>query len=304
MRPILSKPILGLLLMILLGIFTQAQEKNSQVKVKISREIDGEQKTFEKTYESEEAMEADEDLKKFMESEGGTNFFFSDKAKSFEWNDENSGGQSFFFNFGDDDATAHNFHFFQDGDSTMKEFDFQMGMLDEHFKDLDIKIKEHMKAFENGEPFAYSLGDDSNFMFHFDDSLSDEISIKMQKMLDGVDDFEVIVLKKNINISDDVADFGKKAEVKPSDKLTLEDLTYYPNPAPNGRFKLKFKVEKASELEIKIYNLDSKTIFNRYFEKFGGQFSETIDLAQQKEGIYLLEITMDGKRLTRKIAID
>ena len=122
-------------------------------------------------------------------------------------------------------------------------------------------------------------------------------------MKEGMKGMEVFILK-SINISDDVEEFGKKAEVKPSQKLVLEDLTYFPNPAPNGRFKLKFNVEEAAELEIKIYNLEGKAIFNRYFEQFRGQFSETIDLAQQKEGIYMLEITKDGKRLTRKIAID
>ncbi len=302
MRPIISTPFLGLALILFLVLNGQAQEKSDKVSIKITREIDGENKTFEKTYHSEAEMEADEELKEYLGSEDEISFFFGDKPRSFEWNDDKNGGKSFFFNFGDDESSAHNFHFFQDGDSTMKEFDFQMGMLDEHLKDIDIKISKSLEGFKNGEPFAFSFGDDSNFMFHFDDSLADELSVQMKTLMDDVGELNVVI--KKVKISEDVEEFGKKAQVKSSEKLKLDDLSYYPNPAVNGKFKLKFKVELAGELEIKIYNLDGKTIFNRYFENFGGQFSETIDLSQQKAGVYLLEINKEGKRLTRKIAID
>ena len=109
---------------------------------------------------------------------------------------------------------------------------------------------------------------------------------------------------RRVNISDDTSEFGKKGKVSETNQLTLENLSYYPNPATNGRFKLKFDVPEVSELSIKIYNLDGKEILGRYFDAFDGTYSETIDLSGQSEGIYLLEIENNGKRLTRKIAIN
>ncbi|WP_421892347.1 hypothetical protein [Marinoscillum sp.] len=42
MKPIFTKPMLGFLLMVLLGLYSSAQEKNDQVKVKVTKDIEGE----------------------------------------------------------------------------------------------------------------------------------------------------------------------------------------------------------------------------------------------------------------------
>lgn len=95
----------------------------------------------------------------------------------------------------------------------------------------------------------------------------------------------------------------KKGEVNKNSKLELEDLSFYPNPSTTGRFKVRFKVPQEKELSIKVFNLDGKEVYNRYFERFGGTYSESIDLSGQSEGIYLLEISQGDKRITKKIVI-
>lgn len=307
MRPKFTKSMVGFFLIVLLGISTQAQDNEEQVSVKITRDVDGGPKTFEKTYASEEEMKNDEDLKAFMGDDVKMNLWFGDVKKEGEWNDKNSHG--FFFNFDDkpEESFSKSFHFFEQGDSAMKELDFNINSLDEHLQNLDLKIREHLKDLDGG-PMIFDFGDgEEKFVWHFDESLADQISMSVEKILEGEGNgdhlVEVIVVKK-LRISEDVDDFGKKGKVKSSDKLQLNDLKYYPNPAPNGRFKLNFGVPEPGELAIKIYNLDGKEIYNRYFETFSGLYAETIDLSGQSEGIYLLEIQLGGKRLTRKIAID
>lgn len=120
----------------------------------------------------------------------------------------------------------------------------------------------------------------------------------------GGDERVRIITYKLVKISDNTDEFGKLGKVSENNRLELETLSYYPNPAPNGIFKLKFRTPSEGELSIKIYNLDGREIFSRYFERYSGLFSETIDLSGQAEGIYLMEIEMEGKRLTRKIAVN
>ncbi|MFH6983972.1 T9SS type A sorting domain-containing protein [Marinoscillum luteum] len=309
MKPIFTKPMLGFLLMVLLGLYSSAQEKNDQVTVKITKDIDGDTQTFEKTYASEEEMKADALLKEFMGKDDQMRVWFSEDAKGpkiIELEEMGDDPHRFFFKFGDEDM-AQNFHFFEPGDSAMS-FDIEMERLGDEFRSMEKTIRRHFESEDGHRSMAFSFGDDDDeFDWHFSDSLSSEIREKMDRARTesrrGHRDFEVRVLKK-VAISDDVEAFGKKGAVKTSDQLDLNDLRYFPNPAPDGRFHLKFDTPQPGELSIKIYNTNGKEVFNRYFEKYGGRYSEMIDLSQQSEGIYLLEISMDGKRLTRKIAID
>ena len=67
--------------MVLLGLYSTAQEKNDQVKMKITKDIDGDTQTFEKTYASEEEMKADAELKEFMGDDDRMRVWFSEDAR-------------------------------------------------------------------------------------------------------------------------------------------------------------------------------------------------------------------------------
>lgn len=103
---------------------------------------------------------------------------------------------------------------------------------------------------------------------------------------------------------EDVSDFGKKGKVKANNQLQLDGLSFFPNPAPDGQLRLQFDTPEEGQLTIKVYNLNGKEVWSRYFEQYSGRYAEIIDLSKQQKGIYLLEITLNDKRLTRKIAID
>ncbi|MFY0605618.1 MAG: T9SS type A sorting domain-containing protein [Cyclobacteriaceae bacterium] len=294
MKTTITKCALCLSILFMWAMTVQAQENSQKVKVEISKEIDGEMKTFKGEYDSEEAMKADKDLREFM----GDDATF--------WTSKSGSGSSFFKFFGDDGNYSFDFdseefsnHFKHLGDS-MNRFDFSQ------LEDLDEELKEHLDKLQSGNGFAFSFGgDDQTFEWHSLEGLGEEIAEKMEQIFEegGENKFETIIIKK-IQISEDASEFGKKAVVKPSHELILDDLSYYPNPATNGRFRLKFTPVKDEELSIKIYNIEGQEVFNRYFNRFSGLYSEKIDLTQQEEGIYLLEIENGDKRLTRKIVID
>ena len=279
------------MLMLLMTATIWAQ--NNEVKIEISKNVDGKQQTFKRTYESEEAMQNDEELKEFMGDENQIHF----------WTGDEDAISIPSFHFGDDEEGGHSFVFFSDDDSTFsKQFNLQMEEMSKH---INIGIASQLQDMQQN--MIIDLNKNGNFAYAFGDSIDENMMIKLKnlKVVNGEDAQTIqIMIHKSINISDDTSEFGKKGKVSETNQLTLENLSYYPNPATNGRFKLKFDVPEVSELSIKIYNLDGKEILGRYFDAFDGTYSETIDLSGQSEGIYLLEIEKNGKRLTRKIAIN
>ena len=305
---LLTKPIMGFLLMVLFGLYSQAQDQQSQIKVKITKEINGEQQTYEGSYDSEAQMKADERLQEFMGDDEMT-FGFSNDESMDPFGKSGSGNHHFFFNFDDEEeGMSRHFRMLHPDDSVWGDFDVQMKKLSEQLGEMDIDLKKHLEQIHNGQVQVFGFGDDLDFDWSFPDSIGEDVAVRFKRLQDEDGSFDKnihIIVRKTIEITEKVGEeFGKKGTVSPKNQLELTDLTYYPNPSSNGRFKLRFETPGEGELSIKVFNLEGREIFNRYFERFNGLYSETIDLSGQNEGLYLLEIQQDGKRLTRKIMIN
>ncbi|WP_420317453.1 T9SS type A sorting domain-containing protein [Ekhidna sp.] len=254
------------------------QNDDGKIVVEITKEINGEKKTFKGEYNSTEEMYADPNYKEFAGEDQGFNFWFDsdgDDDMFMHLDQLKNHQQSFFRFFGDDEDGQNNFFFKLDDDSIDGFFnlhldDMEMDEYREHMKRLGIEMQDMLKRF------------------HEDDN-----------------DRHVKVIEiKRVKITDVDDEFGKKGKVDKSNLLELEDLSFYPNPSSNGRFKVRFRVNEESDLTIKVLNLEGKQVFNRSFDRFAGTYSEMIDLSGQKEGIYLLEISQGKKRLTKKIVIN
>jgi hypothetical protein len=268
------KCVSAFLFLFLLAFQSAAQkEENGKIKIEITREINGEKKTFKGQYNSEEEMKADPNYQEFVGKDDRFRFYFDGDSDTFLQLDELKDMQRYFFSFDSDEDQDFFFHF--DQDSTPSKFQF---MID----DFD---------FENIEEELEKLG----------------LNLKeMLRELD-VDDVRksILIEIKTIEIEDVEGDeFGKKGQVKESSLLELEDLQFYPNPSPNGQVRVRFTVPDEDELSIKVFDLEGREVFNRYFERFGGTYSESIDLSDQQEGIYLLEIKQSNKRVTKKIIVN
>lgn len=248
-------------------------KKEGKIKIEITKEINGEKKTFKGEYENEEQMKADPNYQEFAGEDNGANFWFGDTEDfQLDLDQIRTQSQSFFnFNFDDDnDASVILKHLNGDSSGAFSFHHFSDEDAQEHIKDLHFEIEALLEGLGDGEG-------KSVFVF----------STKKVKVVDVNGD-----------------EFGKKGEVAKNSKLELEDLSFYPNPSSNGRFKVRFGVPEESELSIKVFNLDGKEVYNRYFERFGGTYSESLDLSGQEEGIYLMEISQGAKRLTKKIIIN
>ena len=253
-----------------------AQENESgKIVVEITKEINGEKRTFKGEYENAEQMRADPNYQEFAGSDNNMGIWFEgEDVDAFPFDLNNLKNlQGSFFDLDLDNFSGFGF-FDHDEDSNFSQHQF--------FKldDIDLdQYKEEMKK------------------------LGIEMESLVEKLEEGVDS-KMIVISKRVKVSDVDGEFGEKGNVKKSNLLELDDLTFFPNPSSNGRFKVRFKVPEENELAIKVYDLEGKEIFNRYFERFGGMYSETLDLSGQKDGIYLLEISQGKKRVTKKIIIN
>jgi len=294
----------------------QNEDKKSKIKIKVTTEENGNSKTFEKEYDSQEEMLNDPDYKEFFGEDAQPGFLnFQGKGGSFNFNfDEDGfykklidsvdwstkGGRSFFFKSDGDD------HFFK-LDSSSDHKGFQFFFDDQSFFDSNGSLD---KLLEQLEEFKENGGIDS---FFFDDS-DDIQKSKIKELLKELEEVNeeggkiskrLIVIRKKVVLKDLEEDDKalKKISKKRTKTLELDDFQYYPNPS-NGKFSLRFKMDEESPLSIKIYNLSGKEIYVENYDSFSGSFKSEIDLARQEKGIYLLEISQGKKVLNKKLILE
>lgn len=116
-------------------------------------------------------------------------------------------------------------------------------------------------------------------------------------------DTRVMVMITDLN-KEEEAEFNK---VNPNNKLKttdleLESFEFFPNPS-EGIFNLGFEVDKRADIEVNIYSLSGKVVYNKTFENFKGDFDEAIDLQNNESGSYILEIIQGDKRTNKKLVI-
>ncbi|MEQ9401994.1 MAG: T9SS type A sorting domain-containing protein [Cyclobacteriaceae bacterium] len=275
-------------LIVLAIIFTGASltsyaqdKKDGKITIEITKEINGEKKTFKGEYENEEQMRADPNYQEFAGDDDSFNMWF-----------------------GDSDHQDMMLHLDLLKDQAKTKLGFW-------FSDSTNSFFKHKDADSEDANIIFKLLDDSAGGFSFfrgpGEEEMKELHIRLRSLMEGDDNESHVYVfsTKKIKVTEVTGDeFGDKGEVSKNSKLELEDLTFYPNPSTNGRFKVRFSVPEENELSIKVFNLEGKEVYNRYFERFGGMYSESIDLSGQSEGIYLLEIRQGSKRLTKKIVID
>lgn len=284
MKTVLTNTMITCLILSAPWIAAMAQDKKEQIKIQITKEVDGEVKTFERSYDSKAAMQADAELEEFI-------------GKAYTWPQPDDKSGAGYFADSLDEKTIYAYHFDE-------EFANHLKML----RPSDSSLKKLKALAENFETLlakeAFTIHFDEDFDIRFNDSLSSEIRARIRAFQQEKQTTHHWKGRKNISVTEEVDAFGKLGKVKEDERLDLSDLSFFPNPSPSGRLQLRFSVPEAGELSIKLYDIDGKQIFNRYLADYAGHFSESINLSHQQAGIFLLEISLDDKRLTRKLIID
>ena len=267
---------------LLLSLVPAQGQDEGKIVIEITKEIDGEKRTFKGQYNSTEEMQADPNYREFAGEDNQFQFWSNDsdvtafldidqlqdmQTSVFKFFDSEEGGNSFFFHNLDDDETDGKSFNYQFDNFDSEEFSEEMR---EKLKDLGIEIQELVDRYKDR--------DESGPV--------------------------VIIAKKSIKVSEVEDEFGKKGTVSKNNLLELSDLSFYPNPSIDGKISVRFTVPQEGDLSLKVSNLEGKEVFGRSFDNFFGLYRETIDLSGQSEGIYLLEIAQGKKRLTRKLVVE
>jgi hypothetical protein len=87
-----------------------------------------------------------------------------------------------------------------------------------------------------------------------------------------------------------------KAKIDKTDMLSV-----FPNPT-NGKFTLKVKSETTNSIQhYVIYNCIGDVILNKDIKNTSGNFTDNIDLSSYPNGLYFVEVSVDGYKLTSKL---
>ncbi len=88
----------------------------------------------------------------------------------------------------------------------------------------------------------------------------------------------------------------------PKEKINNTDMvSVYPNPS-KGETTLKIKTgNKNSIQQYTIYNFLGSVILTKSIENRFGNFTDKIDLSSYPNGLYFIEVSVDGNKMTRKL---
>lgn len=82
------------------------------------------------------------------------------------------------------------------------------------------------------------------------------------------------------------------------------DATFkmFPNPA-STQVNLMFNLEKESDVEVNIRDVSGKIIATRFYPKMNSASTINYNSSQLSKGIYLVEITINGEKMIKRLAI-
>lgn len=283
---ILTKPLQKmkrlLLALITVGIFGMDADaqRDEKIRVEITKEIDGEMQTFKGEYNSEEEMIADPEYQKFS----------GDDAFRFHFSNEEDLADLFgsFSIFDLDEDAFRNFHG-PNGNNHVFHFNDEDGVIDLRFDygQMAEEIEEEMRKVEE-----------------LLEEVDEEIREGVMKSIENIEELSNKNHFRDLNtlsVNEVEDEFGKRGRVNKEEELELDFLSFHPR---HSHLKIRFKVPYEGELEIKISTKDNKSVYSRYFESFGGYFTDDIDFSAYSDGDYLLEVTLGDEKLTRKITKD
>lgn len=116
----------------------------------------------------------------------------------------------------------------------------------------------------------------------------------------------MITIHKRIDITEandeEISRLNKQTGVS-YHKLTLDKLSFYPNPN-DGKFNLSFSTSKKEDTEITIQNVEGKVVYEEKLPAFSGSYNKEMDISQHPKGAYFIKIVRGDKAEIRKIVIE
>lgn len=181
----------------------------------------------------------------------------------------------------------------------------------------DFRIFHDFKGMDEGGNYFY------DYEFDMD---AEDIEQQMQQLLDELDmqqeqidaerdriqgeldriqeNRETIIVKIQIAeiTAEEAAEVNKNANPKLStaNNLALEQISFFPNPN-EGILNLTFMTSDKKPVKIVLYNGLGEMVYLEERSNFDGNYNKTIDISDEPNGTYYLQIMQDGKSYSKKI---
>ncbi|WP_323755410.1 T9SS type A sorting domain-containing protein [Roseivirga sp.] len=287
--------------------------EDGKVRLKVVTKVGDDTKTFEKTYDSYDEINGDPDLEKngidlsdwnfgggssafgssgaFQMGQGPSSMFDLDMDNMRKYMESmmrgGFGTNNFFFNFDNDDPffmdmdslqNQLNFHFkngkmFQNGDEIM-DMDSLREVLKNRFGNMDFD-----SGSEDGNFKSWSFGDDKD------------------------DDGFHVISRARVFIR---AAKDKDKEIVGADKmepLEIKDISFYPNPS-DGRFDLQIETTDSGPIQVKIVSPIGNVVYDKTDSTGASIYNFKIDISDEREGVYILQVIQNNKTLTKRVIIE
>ncbi|WP_395074636.1 zinc-dependent metalloprotease, partial [Flavobacterium sp.] len=87
-----------------------------------------------------------------------------------------------------------------------------------------------------------------------------------------------------------------------SEDFEFKDFSLYPNPN-NGSFKISFIPESNDDIEIVVYDISGRNIYNKTFQN-SGVFDQELQLNTISSGSYIVTIENGENKTAKRIIVD
>lgn len=85
-------------------------------------------------------------------------------------------------------------------------------------------------------------------------------------------------------------------------EIADHEFGIFPNPS-NGISTITFENESKGMLSIEIFDLQGKRIYTQDKIEFDNYYEEEINISNQSSGIYLIELSLNGKKYTKELVV-
>lgn len=96
---------------------------------------------------------------------------------------------------------------------------------------------------------------------------------------------------------------GNNLTLSVKENSFLDGFRIYPNPS-KGKFNLSFNSSLNENVQIKVYDLSGRLVYDDVFQSATSKYNTTIDLSSMKSGIYISEVKVGNNISTHKLIVE
>ena len=170
-------------------------------------------------------------------------------------------------------------------------YEFQFDADTMNIKELKLEIQQQMEEY-NREMQDFEK----------------EMELLNEEMKELDEEMERIEVEMTIEVMEITDEDLERVNANSEDKklfkestLEFESIELFPNPT-DGRIRLTFETSKSGEnLEILVFSQNGKIVFRELVPEFDGSYENVIDISEQANGNYFLQVMMGEEVYSRKL---